>query len=111
MVLRRAAFLALAVVCCCTTVTGCARKQLDSGTARIGMVTDTGGLGDRSFNDSAYAGLVRAKNDLRVDTTVLQSRSAARRRDRRGDRRGERARCHCNDCLRHPADIADDRAT
>jgi basic membrane protein A and related proteins len=77
MVLRRAAFLALAVVCCCATVTGCARKQLASGTARIGMVTDTGGLGDRSFNDSAYAGLVRAKNDLHVDTTVLQSRSAA----------------------------------
>ena len=41
------------------------------------MVTDTGGLGDRSFNDSAYAGLVRAKNDLHVDTTVLQSHSAA----------------------------------
>jgi basic membrane protein A len=77
MVFRRAAFLALAVVCCCATVTGCARKQLDSGTARIGMVTDTGGLGDRSFNDSAYAGLVRAKRDLHVDTTVLQSRSAA----------------------------------
>ena len=41
------------------------------------MVTDVGGLGDRSFNDSAYAGLVRAKNELHVDTTVLQSRSAA----------------------------------
>ena len=77
MVLRRAAFLALAVVCCCTAVTGCARNHVASGTVRIGMVTDTGGLGDRSFNDSAYAGLVRAKNDLHVDTTVLQSRSAA----------------------------------
>ena len=41
------------------------------------MVTDVGGLGDRSFNDSAYAGLVRAKNDLHAATTVLQSRSAA----------------------------------
>ncbi|HEY6235743.1 MAG TPA: BMP family ABC transporter substrate-binding protein [Candidatus Elarobacter sp.] len=77
MVLRRAAFLALAVVCCCATATGCARNQAASGTVRIGMVTDTGGLGDRSFNDSAYAGLVRAKRDLHVDTTVLQSRSAA----------------------------------
>ncbi len=77
MVLRRAAFLALAVVCCCATATGCARKQLAPGTVRVGMVTDVGGLGDRSFNDSAYAGLVRAKNDLHVDTTVLQSRSAA----------------------------------
>ncbi len=77
MVLRRAAFLALAVVCCCTAATGCARNHVATGTVRIGMVTDTGGLGDRSFNDSAYAGLVRAKNDLHVDTTVLQSRSAA----------------------------------
>jgi basic membrane protein A len=77
MVFGRAAFLALAVVCCCAAVPGCARKQLASGTVRIGMVTDVGGLGDRSFNDSAYRGLVRAKNDLHVDTTVLQSRSAA----------------------------------
>jgi len=77
MVFRRAAFLALAVVCCCATATGCARSQAAAGTVRIGMVTDTGGLGDRSFNDSAYAGLVRAKHDLHVDTTVLQSRSAA----------------------------------
>src|SRR5579875_3836571 len=47
------------------------------GQLSLGMVTDVGGLGDRSFNDSAYRGLVRAQNDLHVDTTVLQSRSAA----------------------------------
>src|ERR1035437_888006 len=70
----RAVLLALAVV---STGVGCAGKQSASGAIRIGMVTDVGGLGDRSFNDSAYAGLVRAKNDLHVDTTVLQSRSAA----------------------------------
>jgi len=44
---------------------------------RIGMVTDTGGLGDRSFNDSAYAGLNAAKAQLGAETQVLQSRSAA----------------------------------
>ena len=70
----RAVLLALAVVSTCV---GCAGKQSASGAIRIGMVTDVGGLGDRSFNDSAYAGLVRAKTDLHVDTTVLQSRSAA----------------------------------
>ncbi|HZX68963.1 MAG TPA: BMP family ABC transporter substrate-binding protein, partial [Candidatus Elarobacter sp.] len=59
------------------TVAGCSGKQSASGAVRIGMVTDVGGLGDRSFNDSAYAGLVRAKKELHVDTTVLQSRSAA----------------------------------
>ncbi|HEY0396559.1 MAG TPA: BMP family ABC transporter substrate-binding protein [Candidatus Elarobacter sp.] len=72
---RRAALLALAVVSMC--VAGCGAKGNASGTVRIGMVTDVGGLGDRSFNDSAYAGLVRAKEQLHVGTTVLQSRSAA----------------------------------
>jgi basic membrane protein A len=70
----RAVLLALAVV---AGGAGCAGKQSASGAVRIGMVTDVGGLGDRSFNDSAYAGLVRAKSELHVDTTVLQSRSAA----------------------------------
>src|SRR5665213_2628116 len=69
----RAALLILAVA---ATVAGCSGKQSASGAVRIGMVTDVGGLGDRSFNDSAYAGLVRAKKELHVDTTVLQ-RSAA----------------------------------
>lgn len=73
---RRAAVLALAAVATCAPLSGCASRQAASG-VRIGMVTDVGGLGDRSFNDSAYAGLVRAKNELHVGTTVLQSRSAA----------------------------------
>jgi len=41
------------------------------------MVTDVGGLGDRSFNDSAYRGLLRAKSQLGAYVQVLQSRSAA----------------------------------
>src|ERR1700710_2448487 len=77
MPLRRGALLALALVPFCGVPAGGAHRQAASGAARIGMVTDVGGLGDRSFNDSAYAGLVRAKNDLHADTTVLQSRSAA----------------------------------
>src|SRR5580700_7912009 len=41
------------------------------------MVTDTGGLGDRSFNDSAYRGLKDAQAQLHAEIAVLQSRSAA----------------------------------
>jgi basic membrane protein A and related proteins len=74
---RRAAALVLAAVSTCAALSGCTSRQAASGAVRIGMVTDVGGLGDRSFNDSAYAGLVRAKNELHVETTVLQSRSAA----------------------------------
>jgi basic membrane protein A len=44
---------------------------------RLGMVTDVGGLGDKSFNDSAYAGLKRAKTELGAQIEVLQSKSAA----------------------------------
>ncbi len=41
------------------------------------MVTDVGGLGDRSFNDSAYRGLLMSKKRLHAYIQVLQSRSAA----------------------------------
>src|ERR1700738_809245 len=68
---------ALAIVSLCAAGGGCGPKTVAGGTVRIGMVTGVGGLGDRSFNDSAYAGLVRAQNDLHAETTVLQSRSAA----------------------------------
>ncbi len=42
----------------------------------IGMITDTGGLGDQSFNDLAWAGLERAEKELKVERKVLQSQSA-----------------------------------
>jgi basic membrane protein A len=44
---------------------------------RLAMVTDIGGLGDKSFNDSAYRGLLEAKDRLGAEIEVLQSRSAA----------------------------------
>ncbi len=41
------------------------------------MVTDVGGLGDKSFNDSAYRGLLRSQSGLDAYVKVLQSKSAA----------------------------------
>lgn len=41
------------------------------------MVTDVGGLGDKSFNDSAYRGLLRSQSGLHAYIKVLQSKSAA----------------------------------
>ena len=40
---------------------------------KVIMVTDTGGLGDRSFNDGTWAGIVRAAKELGVDYEVIQS--------------------------------------
>ena len=40
-------------------------------------VTDTGGVDDRSFNQTAAAGLERAESELGVETDVLESQSEA----------------------------------
>lgn len=40
----------------------------------IGMVYDKGGRGDKSFNDSAAAGIERAKSDLGVKVIEMESR-------------------------------------
>jgi basic membrane protein A len=55
----------------------CARRLPGPQPVRIGMVSDLGGLGDHSYNDSAYAGLLAARARLHVAIAVLQSRSAA----------------------------------
>jgi basic membrane protein A len=41
-------------------------------TARIGLVFDVGGRGDKSFNDAAYAGLTRAERELGVTASFLE---------------------------------------
>ncbi len=39
---------------------------------RIGLVFDVGGLGDKSFNDAAHAGLMRAKDELGVSVRTVE---------------------------------------
>jgi basic membrane protein A len=41
---------------------------------KVGLVTDIGGLNDRSFNQSAYQGLQRAQKELGVDVRVVPSK-------------------------------------
>lgn len=43
---------------------------------RPALVLDIGGLGDQSFNDSANAGLQRAKKEFKAETETLESNSA-----------------------------------
>ena len=42
---------------------------------KVGMVTDIGGLNDRSFNEAAYKGLQRAESELGVEIRALTSKS------------------------------------
>lgn len=70
---------AFAAVAATLILAGCAwhHRGPRPGQLRLGMVTDVGGLGDRSFNDSAYRGLLAAQSQLGAYIQVLQSRSAA----------------------------------
>lgn len=48
---------------------GCGRQEApkdESGKTKIGLVLSVGGLGDKSFNDSAYEGLKRAEKELGI---------------------------------------------
>ncbi len=42
---------------------------------KVGIVFDSGGRGDKSFNDSAWAGVERAKTDLGIEESSVESKS------------------------------------
>jgi len=52
----------------------CGSNSSDENTAarvRVGMAYDTGGKGDGSFNDAAYAGLIKAQQELGAELMEL----------------------------------------
>lgn len=63
---------------------GCANQE-SGGTAgtgsasgtplKVGIVFDSGGRGDKSFNDSAWAGVQRAETELGIETMPIESAS------------------------------------
>lgn len=44
---------------------------------KIGLITGTGGLGDKSFNDIAYAGALRAQEDFEIELDYSQPTAIA----------------------------------
>lgn len=51
-----------------------AKKAEEPQVMKVGMVTDIGGLGDQSFNDAAYRGLQKAKEDFGAEINVVESK-------------------------------------
>lgn len=49
-----------------------AEGDADGAGEKIGMVFDVGGLGDQSFNDSAFAGLTAAEENMGVEVMELE---------------------------------------
>jgi basic membrane protein A and related proteins len=78
----------LLLVASCSVITACGSDEPSStGSSstpestpaakkiKVGLVTDIGGLNDRSFNQLANAGLEKAKSDLGIEGRVLTSKA------------------------------------
>ncbi len=74
-------FLPLALLAATFVLSGCGAPTEGGGTGtaqtnaalKVGIVFDTGGLGDKSFNDSAWRGVQRAEKELGVGVTKVES--------------------------------------
>lgn len=52
-------------------------SNTDKDTIKVGMVTDTGGVNDGSFNQSSWAGLQKAEKELGIEVAYLESKTDA----------------------------------
>lgn len=61
---------------------GCSeKKEVKEPNEKIGLVLSIGGLGDKSFNDSAYEGIVRVKEEKGIDIKYIEPESVATMKD------------------------------
>lgn len=51
--------------------------QAETKAARVIVITDAAGLGDKAFNDVCWQGVLRAKQDFALEAQFLQSREQA----------------------------------
>jgi basic membrane protein A len=71
-----------ALVALLLAAAGCAEQPkppAPAGAFPVGLVFDIGGRGDKSFNDAAYAGLERARRELGVTFTTLETNEGSDR--------------------------------
>jgi basic membrane protein A len=72
-----AAFMIALVAGCSSSAPSGGSTSTEPAKAKVkaAMVTDIGGLGDKSFNDLSYAGLQKANKDLGTEIKVLESKA------------------------------------
>lgn len=85
---RRPLFAVLALLLVVSLIAGCAGQKAEvtppaPQKLKVGLVFDIGGRGDLSFNDSAYAGLVKASQEFgtQIDSTYLEPTAGGENRE------------------------------
>lgn len=61
----------------CLTLSGCCRTGGNEGAVVVTMVTDTSGIGDKGFNEIAWSGMLRARDELGVVIKKIESSDPA----------------------------------
>jgi basic membrane protein A and related proteins len=69
------AMLALVVVAACGSTSPSSGTSPTAKQVKVGLVTDVGGLNDKSFNHLAYVGLQKAITDFSVKGDVVESKT------------------------------------
>ena len=72
--MKKLMILIMVIMALLLTACGGSKKETkeDTNSLKIGLVLSTGGLGDKSFNDSAYAGLIEAEGKLGVKIKYVE---------------------------------------
>lgn len=70
-----ALLVALAVLATFLPARTAEKARSEKPRARVGLVFDVGGRGDKSFNDAAYLGVSRAEDELGVEASYLEPAS------------------------------------
>ncbi len=70
--MRKGIFAVLAVLIALLTILSACGPKAGAG-IKVGQVTDTGGIDDRSFNATAWKGVTDAQNELGVEGKYLES--------------------------------------
>lgn len=77
MKLKKLLSLGTSVIVASSMLVGCgntSKGKEAKKTIKVGMVADVGGINDESFNQSAWEGLQKAKDDLGIDIKVIESK-------------------------------------
>ncbi|SCI33464.1 MULTISPECIES: BMP family lipoprotein [unclassified Romboutsia] len=72
--------LGTAVMLSASMLVGCGSKSSNGSSddvIKVGMVADTGGINDESFNQSAWEGLQQAQKDFNIEIKVIESKQAS----------------------------------
>lgn len=80
MKLKKMTALGVAIILTLSSLVGCGNNKTETKegkTIKVGMISDVGGINDESFNQSAWEGLQKAKEDLDIEVKVIESKQAS----------------------------------